>query len=237
MVMVGVNVAHSELTKWASRSFVDYNAIPLKKREEPKAQYTGGEMRLESSSKMCCFAIGLQSVPFSQKELAPIAVLKTILGGGSASASIGTGVSSRLSSQVVKQNPYVESCSAFNTSYSDSGIFGIYGVASGEKAGELCSSMTKALKGLTSVSKDELAKAKIMLKGQLFREMDDDAVLMKGLGQQVLVSGSHGSPSDFAKLIDGVSEAEVSAAAKKLLSSRPSVAAFGDTHSAPLLRD
>jgi processing peptidase subunit alpha len=42
MTLVGVNVAHSELSKWAMRSFADYNAIPLKKREDAKAQYTGG---------------------------------------------------------------------------------------------------------------------------------------------------------------------------------------------------
>merc|ERR1712137_572813 len=32
MVLVGVNVAHSDLSKWAMRSFVDYNAIPMKSR-------------------------------------------------------------------------------------------------------------------------------------------------------------------------------------------------------------
>merc|ERR1712045_949570 len=37
MALVGVNVAHSDLTKWAMRSFADYNAIPLKERTEAKA--------------------------------------------------------------------------------------------------------------------------------------------------------------------------------------------------------
>merc|ERR1719439_260950 len=36
MVLVGVNVAHDELSKWAMRSFADYNAIPMKARTEAK---------------------------------------------------------------------------------------------------------------------------------------------------------------------------------------------------------
>merc|ERR1719326_850002 len=41
MVLVGVNVAPEELSKWAMRSFADYNAIPNTKREAPAAAYTG----------------------------------------------------------------------------------------------------------------------------------------------------------------------------------------------------
>eukprot|EP00405_Crypthecodinium_cohnii_P009790 CAMPEP_0206440330 /NCGR_PEP_ID=MMETSP0324_2-20121206/12700_1 /ASSEMBLY_ACC=CAM_ASM_000836 /TAXON_ID=2866 /ORGANISM="Crypthecodinium cohnii, Strain Seligo" /LENGTH=509 /DNA_ID=CAMNT_0053908037 /DNA_START=84 /DNA_END=1613 /DNA_ORIENTATION=- len=233
MVMVGVNVSHEELTKWVSRSFADYNAIPLKKREEPKAVYTGGDMRAEGNTDLCHVAIGFESVPLGQKEMAPIAVLQAILGGGEAGSKVGAGVTSRLSTQVVKQNPYVESCSAFNTSYSDSGVFGVYGVAQADKAGEMVHSMAKTLKGLSSVGKDELTKAKAMLKGQLYRQLDDDSTLVQDMGTQVMLTGGYGSASDYAKIIDGVTEADVTAAAKKLLSSRPSIAAFGDTHTVP----
>merc|ERR1719236_211402 len=64
MVLVGVNVAHSELSKWAMRSFADYNAIPMKEREETKALYTGGDLRVEGSSPFCHLALGFESVPF-----------------------------------------------------------------------------------------------------------------------------------------------------------------------------
>merc|ERR1719277_1263000 len=72
MVLVGVNVAHSDLSKWAMRSFVDYNAIPLKSREEAKAVYTGGDLRQEGGSPFCHLAIGLESSAWGKAELAPI---------------------------------------------------------------------------------------------------------------------------------------------------------------------
>jgi len=234
MVLVGVNVAHSELTKWAMRSFADYNAIPLKKREDSKAMYTGGDLRMDGSTPYCHLALGFESVPFSHGELAPVALLQAILGGGSAVYSgIGSGLTSRLSTQVVKQSPYVESCTAFNTSYSDSGVFGVYGVCQPDKAGEMAKSVAKTMGSLTTVGKDELAKAKAMLKGKLFRQADNDSDLMQDMGQQLLLTGKYASAADFAKLIEGVSEAEVTAAAKKILSSKLTLAAYGDTHAVP----
>lgn len=234
MVLVGVNVAHSELSKWAMRSFADYNAIPLKTRPETKADYTGGDLRLEGKSPFAHVAIALESVPWGQQELAPITLLQTILGGGSAvSNTIGSGVTSRLSKQILKQSPYVESIAAFNTSYSDSGLFGVYGVAQPDQAGDMVKAIAKVLTGLTSVGKDELDKAKAILKGKMLRQADDDLELLQDLGQQLLLSGRYGSPTDFAKIIDGVTEAQVTAAAKKLLSSKLTLAAYGDIHTVP----
>merc|ERR1712113_1357529 len=113
--------------------------------------------------------------------------------GGS---TVGGGLTSRLSTEVVKQSPYVESCSAFNTSYSDSGLFGVYTVVSPDQAGDVCKSVTSCLTGLTSVTSDELQVAKATLKGNLCRQVDNTAMLMQDLGTQILLSGKYGSPSE-----------------------------------------
>jgi len=142
-------------------------------------------------------------------------------------------MTSRLSTQVLGQNPYVESCAAFTSSYSDSGLFGVYGVSHPDKAGEMAASITKAMAGLTEISEEELKRAKAMLKGKMFRQVDDGRVLMQDLGNQLLLSGRYGAPRDFAKIIDLVGLTQVKAAARKLLASKPTVAAYGDTHSVP----
>merc|ERR1719330_597056 len=236
MVLVGVNVDHAELSKWAMRSFADYNAIPLKQRAEDKAKYTGGDLRSEGSSPFCHLAIAFESAAWGKKELAPATVLQTLLGCGAAVYNNpGSGVTSRLATEVVKQSPYVESCAAFNTSYSDTGLFGVYGVCQPDKAGDMCTAIAKTLTGLASVAGDELATAKAMLKGNLLRQLDDDVMLMQDMGTQLLTSGRYSSVSDFAKAIDGVSESDVAAAARKLLASKPTVVAYGDTHAVPHL--
>merc|ERR1712176_968941 len=202
MVLVGVNVAPEELSKWAMRSFADYNAIPMTKREAPAATYTGGSLMIDGPSPFCHLAIGLESMPWGQAELAPVAILQTLLGAGSAvSSSIGGGSLARLNTQIVRQNPFVESCSAFNKSYSDSGLFGVYGVSHPDKAGEMATGMLKALSGLTSISQDELVAAKAVLKTKMLRQVDD-AAMMGDIGQQMLLSDGYGSPAEFCKIID-----------------------------------
>merc|ERR1712187_122003 len=169
-----------------------------------------------------------------QAELDPVAILQTLLGSGSAlSTSIGGGSMSRLSTQIVRQSSFVESCAAFNTSYSDSGLFGVYGVSHPDKAGELAIGMLKALSGMKTITKDELAAAKAVLKTKMLRQVDDDAAMMKDIGQQMLLSDGYGSPAEFCKIIDGTTMEQVTGAAKKLLSSKPTVAAYGDTHAVP----
>jgi len=217
-----------------SRAAADYNAIPMKPRAEPQALYTGGDARVEGASPYCHFAIGLESAGWGSADLAAITLLQTILGGGSAVGStIGGGLLSRLSTEVVKQSPYVESCSAFNTSYSDSGLFGVYTVVSPDKAGEVCTAVTSCMNGLTSITADELQIAKATLKGSLYRQVDDTATFMKDLGTQLLISGKYGSTGDFAKIIDGVTQDQVTSAAQKMLASKPTLVAFGDTHAVP----
>merc|ERR1740139_2191542 len=71
MVLVGVNVCPEELNKWAMRSFVDYNAIPMTENAPAKASYTGGELRIDGPSPFCHVAIGLESQALGAEDLAP----------------------------------------------------------------------------------------------------------------------------------------------------------------------
>jgi len=235
MVLVGVNVANSELSKWAMRSFVDYNAIPFKARDAPAATYTGGSAMVDGATPFCHLAIGLESAAWGSSELGAVTLLQTLLGGGNTSStSLGAG-GGRLVNQVLKQSPYVESVAAFNTVYSDSGLFGVYAVCEPDHAGDVAASVGAVLAGLTDVSEAELAKAKAQFKGNLLRQADDAHAVMQDMGTQVLLSGKYSSASELSSVIDGVSADDVAAAAQKLLSSKPTMVAYGATHAVPHL--
>merc|ERR1712151_439752 len=234
MVLVGVNVDVADLSKWAMRSFGDYNAIPMKERADGKANYTGGDIRVDGPGNLCHVAIALESTALGQSDSAAVAVLQTLLGGGSAgNANVGGGSLSRVSRTIVKQNPHVHSCIGFNKSYSDTGLFGIYGACQAEAAGGLATQMVETLSGLKSISEAELSGAKAVLKGKLLRQLDNDAALLKDIGQQLLHTGAYQSPEAFAQSIDEVTIESVTAAAAKILSSNPTVIACGDTHALP----
>jgi len=233
MVLVGVNVANSELSKWAMRSFVDYNAIPFKAREAHAATYTGGSAMVDGATPFCHLAIGLESAAWGSSELGAVTLLQTLLGSGNTSStSLGAG-GGRLVNQVLKQSPYVESVAAFNTVYSDSGLFGVYAVCEPDHAGDVAASVGSVLAGLTNVSEEELTRAKAQFKGNLLRQADDAHAVMQDIGTQVLLSGKFSSASELSAVIDGVSAGDVAAVAQKMLSSKPTVVAYGATHAVP----
>jgi predicted Zn-dependent peptidase len=214
------------------RSFVDYNAIPLKKRATTKATYTGGASLVDGDSAFCHMAIGLES-PGWGTGLPAVSVLQTLLGSGSAvNKAPGSGLTSRLG-QIVAQNGAIESLSAFNSTYSDSGLFGVYAVCEPSAAGAVATSVTKALSDLANASADDINKAKVGLKANLLRQIDDSATLMKDIGTQMVLSGKYATPAEFCAVVDGVTAAQVTAAAKTILSSKPTVVGFGDTHAVP----
>jgi processing peptidase subunit alpha len=234
MALVGVNVSHEELGKWAMRSFADYNAIPLKERAATPAVYTGGDTRSDGATPFCHVAIGLESPALQAKGHAAAAVLRTLLGEASPSASgFDHGTASRLATQIVRQNASVESCGAFQLSYSDSGIFGVHTVVHPNHAAEVITAVCNSLKGLQSISADELKQAKNILRTKIHLQADDSALFLQDLGTQLVTSGTYSSPANASAAIEAVTENDVAAAAKQIIQSKPSVAAFGDTHQVP----
>merc|ERR1719326_1076709 len=100
----------------------------MKERADAKAVYTGGDVRMDGPSPQCHLGIALESTGLGEADRASVVVLEALLGGGRAgSSTVGGGSLSRLSQQDVKQNPHVHACMGFNRSYSDSGLFGVYG--------------------------------------------------------------------------------------------------------------
>merc|ERR1712139_21332 len=89
------------------------------------------------------------------------------------------------------------------------------------------------LTSLANVSDAEVTTAKGSLKGAIYRQMDTKESLVEDLGRQLIMSGRYGSTQEFAKLIDGVTAQHVKAAAKKVLSSKLTAVAYGDTHAVP----
>ena len=117
-------------------------------------------------------------------------VLKNVLGGAKTTSyepSVGTGASGRLSRNVVEANRgWVQEASAFNLSYSDSGVFGVLAVANRGNVSNLVNVVSKELKSALEVSTEEVARAKNMYKAQLLFGNESRKNLVEFLGQQVI---------------------------------------------------
>ncbi|KAF4690273.1 Mitochondrial-processing peptidase subunit alpha [Perkinsus olseni] len=131
-----------------------YVAIPNLPREEPKPIYTGGYKLEENADMPVC----------------NIAIDPPRRGGSFSTGGPGKGMHSRLYLNVLNQNPNVESCMAFNTQYSDSGLFGMYITGYGQEAPRLVDIALNELHKLNSFTPEEVSRAKNHVEGKYFYE-------------------------------------------------------------------
>jgi len=123
IVIAGSGVNHDDLVKQAEALF---GSLPTKSAAAvPKAVYKGGEFRFggDAEVELTTVAVALEGVSWSDSELYAACVLHTLMGGGGSfsAGGPGKGMHSRLYRNVLNQYHWVESATAFNTCYSDSG--------------------------------------------------------------------------------------------------------------------
>jgi len=233
VAIVGVGAfEHNDFAKWADLAFGYEKRVHLKKNA---AQYIGGDVRVNANADTH-FALAFEGVSLESKDGAAIGVLQHLLGGASPSSSVSLGNSaSRLSKNVLeKSNGGVKEVSAFNISYSDSGIFGVFAVADPTHAGKGAQSIAKeissALKGFSSA---ELESAKRKFKHEILFTTEARSGLAEFLGHQAVTSNSLLTPAEFVKGIEAVTDADVKRVASKVFASKPTLAAVGGVESIP----
>lgn len=240
MVFVGVNVVHEELCNWLMRAFVDYNAIPPTKRAITPPVYTGGDVRMETSSAHAHIAIAFETPGgWNGGDLVTYSVLQTVIGGGGAfsTGGPGKGMYTRLYLNVLNENDWVESAMAFNTQYTDSGIFGLYMLTDPTKSANAVKVMADQFGKMKSVTEEELNRAKNSLKASIFMNLECRGIVVEDVGRQLLMSNRVISPHEFCAAIDAVTEADIRRVVEAMYKKPPSVVAYGDVSTVPHLED
>jgi processing peptidase subunit alpha len=233
MCMVGVNCTHADLTTWAMRSFVDYNAIPFTKREEPKAKYTGGGHQVYVGGvPNLHFAVGFETGGSAAPTLYALAVLQALLGTCMGKPlSAGAGMGTRLEGLLAKG---ADSAAAFHQPFSDSGVFGVY-VSVPATMGASVPAMIKEVISKKPTA-DELSAAKASAKTAVQDALGDPATLCEDIASQLLETNKVATLDDMVAAIEKVTAAEVEAAAK-CFTTNPTAVSYGNISCAPLYAD
>ena len=141
--------------------------------------------------------LGFEALPISADDIYALATLQTLLGGGGSfsAGGPGKGMYSRLYTNVLNQHGWVESCVAFNHSYTDSGLFGISASCSPSKVVNMLDVMCRELQALTldsgyaALKAPEVNRAKNQLRSSLLMNLESRMVELEDLGRQVQVHG------------------------------------------------
>eukprot|EP00897_Mesotaenium_endlicherianum_P009431 jgi/Mesen1/8516/ME000480S07866 len=237
MVLAAAGVEHEELKAIAEPLFGDLPSSP--QPGNPLSKYVGGEWRAAADSPVTHVAMGFE---FSggwrnEKDSVAAIVLQTLLGGGGSfsAGGPGKGMYSRLYLQVLNEFGKVQSCTAFNSIYNNSGIIGIYAVAESDFTSQLVDIMTNQILSIAGggVEEEELERAKRATISSVLMNLESRMVVAEDIGRQILTYGHRKAPKEFISAVEAVTVKDVTNLVKKLAGTPLTLAAYGDVVHVP----
>lgn len=200
--------------------------IPITEEDLSRpAHYTGGFLSLPAqpppfNPNLPVFShiqLAFEGLPISSSDIYALATLQTLLGGGGSfsAGGPGKGMYSRLYTNVLNQHGWVESCVAFNHSYTDSGLFGITASCFPGRTDAMLQVMCRELQALThergysAINLTELQRAKNQLRSSLLMNLESRMVELEDLGRQVQVHGKKIAVGEMTSKINNLTMADI----------------------------
>lgn len=211
-------VDHEAMVELARRHF---SGLPsTASSAEHTAGYAGGEFRADDDLEQAHIALAFKGMHVHDDDIYAMQVFSTVLGGG---------MSSRLFQEAREKRGLCYSIHAFGSSYTDTGLFGVYAGTSSKDADELVRVIAGELKSLAGrASDEETARAKAQMKSGLLMGLEQASSRVEHVAGQYLTYGRLYTPRELIARIDVVDAADVSRIAARILKSGPlSFAALG----------
>ncbi|KAA8899920.1 hypothetical protein TRICI_006290 [Trichomonascus ciferrii] len=242
MVLVGSGaVNHDELVKLAEEKFAN---LPTSKepiapgsgsrRPHDVPKFVGSEVRIRDDTlPVAHIAIAVEGVSWSSPDYYTALVAQAVIGNWDRSLGSAALQGSRLSS-IVAENHLANSFLSFSTSYSDTGLWGIYLTTENQhQIDDLVHFTLKEWNRLSvSVTEAEVERAKSQLKASLLLNLDGTNAVAEDIGRQIATTGRRQSPQEVERSVNNVSVADVRNWSQKYLWDKDiAIAALGPIES------
>ncbi|KAF2705948.1 hypothetical protein K504DRAFT_87037 [Pleomassaria siparia CBS 279.74] len=184
------------------------------------SHYTGGFLTLPpipppanpALPRLSHIHLAFEALPISSPDIYALATLQTLLGGGGSfsAGGPGKGMYSRFYTNVLNQYGWIESCFAFNHSYTDSGLFGIAASCAPAQVAQMLEVMCRELDalgqetGFSALKAGEVQRAKNQLRSSLLMNLESRMVELEDLGRQVQVHGRKVGVKEMCRKIEDV---------------------------------
>jgi len=221
MVLVGAGgVVHETLVELAEKYF---SKLPSASSMAPVAKgtpdFVGSEVRMRDDTMPTAhIAIAVEGVGWNDPDYFPALVTQAIVGNWDRAMGHSPYLGSKLST-FVYQNGLANSFMSFSTSYSDTGLWGIYLVTDKPtRVDDLVHFSLREWSRLSqSVSQAEVERAKAQLKASILLSLDSTTAVAEDVGRQLVTTGRRMTPSEVEKAVSAVTEQDVMAFAQKKL--------------------
>jgi len=232
MVVAGAGaVQHEQLVGLADKLFGKVPSTPsngVHPVKEP-ARFTGSDILIRYDDMPHAYvALGYPTAGWNDPDNFSLMLIQTMLGSWEKSIHGGIHSSSPLVSNVA-QYELAHSICAFNTQYSDTGLFGLYAVADPTTLNNLTYAMIKSLSTLSNhVDEAALLEAKNQLKMNMLSHLDGSTVIAEDIGRQMLTYKRRLPPLEVMARIDAVDVAQIKQTARRFFYDRDhALAAIG----------
>jgi processing peptidase subunit alpha len=217
------NLSTSATSNASVNTSLDLNFPPID--TAAPAHYTGGFLTLPSIPpplnpalpRLSHIHLAFEALPITHPDIYACATLQTLLGGGGSfsAGGPGKGMYSRLYTNVLNQHGWVESCFAFNHSYTDSGLFGIAASCNPPQVAQMLEVLCRELSalgqdtGYAALKEGEVQRAKNQLRSSLLMNLESRMVELEDLGRQVQMHGRKVGVKEMCDKIEAVTVADL----------------------------
>lgn len=221
-VVASGNIKEEDLVKYTKKHFTSLKKGKISK--PAAAPYLGGDLRKQKDLEQINLLLGFEGFSATDKNYYCANALAMILGGG---------MSSRLFQGVRENLGLAYTIYAFNQSYKDSGVFGIYAGTTKDKVNKLIEATCEELKKVvTKISKAELGRVVTQYEASLLMLKESTNSRAQRLGSDILTYGRIISDEEVMEKISSITLANLRDISGKIFSSsKPSFAAIGKTSS------
>lgn len=230
-------IEHSDLVKIADKAFGSLPSAPrdgLVVPNEP-AVFVGSQLiQRDDDLSLAHAAVAVETGGWTNPHAFPLMIMQTILGSWDRTMAAGPNMASPLCRKV-GEGQLAHSLTTFNTTYKDSGLFGVYTVSEPTKVWELMSAVMYEMVRLSyNTSEEEVDRAKTQLATALLGGLDGSTAVCEDIGRQMLTYGRRMSPAEILSRVSAVDAAAVKAAARAFINDKEvAVAGVGNVHELP----
>ena len=217
VVSAAGKIDHDEFVSSILKTCTNLPSGNSNKRED--AEYFSGEYRENKKLEQIHFLLGFEGIDYHHKDYYSLLIYSSLLGGG---------MSSRLFQEIREKRGLVYGISSFSTSYTDTGVFGIYAGTGDKEIKELIPVLCDELRNSpNSISEKEINRGKAQLKTSLMMGRESAFRRCESAARQLLVFNRVIDPNEIIDEINSVSKNSVEKIANYILSKPITISSIG----------
>jgi mitochondrial-processing peptidase subunit beta len=220
MVLVGAGgIPHQQMVDLAEKYFASmpaYNPNTLEATAEQrgihsKPDFVGSEVRIRDDTLPTAnIALAVEGVSWKDDDYFTALVAQAIVGNWDRAMGNSPYLGSKLST-FIHENKLANSFMSFSTSYSDTGLWGIYLVTDAfTRIDDLIHFTLREWSRLSfNVSEAETERAKSQLKASILLSLDGTTAVAEDIGRQIITTGRRLSPEEVERVVGQITEKDV----------------------------